>query len=143
MRIPAAVFALLLAATAAAVAAPARTPGVCLRQDRVQGWNVLNDSTLIVTDRVGKKFRVSLTGACHDLQFLTALRFKSFSGSGLACLIRNDTVDAALPGDHGPPQRCRITEVQDYTAAMENADEMAEGTMHHHPDTHGEIGAIP
>ena len=143
MRIPAAVFGLLLAATGAVVAASARTPGVCLRQDMVQGWNVLNDSTLIVTDRVGKKFRVSLTGACHDLQFLTALRFKSFSGSGLACLIRNDTVDAALPGDHGPPQRCRITEVQDYTAAMENADEMAEGTMHHHPDTHGEIGAIP
>jgi hypothetical protein len=143
MRIPAAVFGLLLAATGAVVAASARTPGVCLRQDMVQGWNVLNDSTLIVTDRVGKKFRVSLTGACHDLQFLTTLRFKSFSGSGLACLARNGTVDAALPGDHGPSQRCRITEVQDYTAAMENADEMAEGTMHHHPDTHGEIGAIP
>jgi len=36
-----------------------------------------------------------------------------------------------------------ITDVQEYTAAMENADEMAEGTLHHHPDTHGEIGAIP
>jgi hypothetical protein len=142
MRTPIVAFVLLLAAPGAAEAAPAGTSGVCLRQDMVQGWNVLNDSTLIVTDRVGKKFRVSLAGACHDLQFLTALRFKSFGGSGLSCLARNDTVDAALPGDHGP-QRCRITEVQDYTAAMENADEMAEGTLHHHPDTHGEIGAIP
>ena len=143
MRIPAVAFVFLFAATGAAEAAPAGTQGVCLRRDMVQGWNVLNDSTLIVTDRVGKKFRVSLTGACHDLQFLTALRFRSFSGSGISCITRNDTVDAMLPGDHGPPQRCRITEVQDYTAAMENADEMAEGTLHHHPDTHGEIGVIP
>jgi hypothetical protein len=36
-----------------------------------------------------------------------------------------------------------IAEIREYTAAMENADEMAEGTQFHHPDTHGEIGAIP
>jgi hypothetical protein len=143
MRIRVVVFALLLAAPMAAEAAPAAPPGICLRQDMVQGWNVLNDDTLIVTDRAGKKFRLLLTGSCHDLQFLTALRFRSFSGNGLPCLTRNDAVAAALPGDHGPPHRCLITEVQEYTAAMENADEMAEGTLHHHPDTHGEIGAIP
>jgi hypothetical protein len=143
MRIDVVALILILGASAAVQAAPATSAGLCLHQDMVQGWNVLNDSTLIVTDRVGKKFRLSLTGSCHDLQFLTALRFRSFSGNGLSCLMRNDTVDATLPGDHGPPQRCRISEVQEYTAAMENADQMAEGTLHHHPDTHGEIGAIP
>jgi len=143
MRIYSFALAVVLAVPVAVQAATAAPTGVCLRQDMVQGWNVLNDSTLIVTDRVGKKFRLSLAGACHDLQFLTGLRFRSLSGSGLSCLTRDDAVDAALPGDRGPPQRCLITEVQEYTAAMENADEMAEGTLHHHPDTHGEIGAIP
>jgi hypothetical protein len=143
MRIDVVALILILGAPSAAQAAPATPAGVCLRQDRVQGWNVLNDSTLIVTDRAGKKFRLSLTGACHDLQFLTSLNFQSFGASGLSCLARNDTVAASLPGDHGPPQRCLITEIQEYTAAMENADEMAEGSLHHHPDTHGEIGAIP
>ncbi|MES2294707.1 MAG: DUF6491 family protein [Pseudomonadota bacterium] len=143
MRIDVVAFILILGTALGGQAAPAAPSGICLRQDMVQGWSVLNDSTLIVTDRVGKKFRLSLAGACHDLQFLTALRFRTFSGSGLSCLTRHDAVDAALPGVSGPPQRCLITDVQEYTAAMENADEMAEGTLHHHPDTHGEIGAIP
>ena len=109
----------------------------------IQGWKVLNDSTLVVTDRVGKKFRLSLTGACHDLQFQTALAFKPFGGSGLSCLTRNDAVLVSLPGYDSPPERCLISRIDDYTAAMENADETAEGTLYHHPDTHGEIGAIP
>ncbi len=124
-------------------AAPPQPAGICLRQDMIQGWKVLNDSTLVVTDRVGKKFRLSLTGACHDLQFQTALAFKPFGGSGLSCLTRNDAVLVSLPGYDSPPERCLISRIDDYTAAMENADETAEGTLYHHPDTHGEIGAIP
>jgi hypothetical protein len=143
MRICAMVLALTFVAPLAAGAASTERAGICLRQDMIEGWNVLDDSTLIVTDRAGKKFRVSLTGACHDLQFLTRLRFKPFSGSGIACLTRNDAVEAVLPGFGGPSQRCLITEVREYTAAMENADQMAEGSLHHHPDTHSEIGAIP
>lgn len=143
MRIRATALTLIIATPLAAGAAPAKQAGVCLRQDVIEGWNVLDDSTLIVTDRVGKKFRISLAGACHDLQFMTRLQFRPLSGSGLACLTRNDAVEAALPGFAGPPQRCLITEIREYTAAMENADQMAEGSLHHHPDTRGEIGAIP
>jgi len=88
MRIDVVAFILILGTALGSQAAPAAPSGICLRQDMVQGWSVLNDSTLIVTDRVGKKFRLSLAGACHDLQFLTALRFRSFSGSGLSCLTR-------------------------------------------------------
>jgi hypothetical protein len=127
---------------AAPMAASAAASDVCLRQDRIEGWNVLNDSTLIVSDRLNKKFKVSLTGACHSLQFLTRLAFKPFSGSGLSCLTRNDAVEASLPGYGPSPERCLITDVEEYTAAMEHADQTAEGTLHHHPDTHGDIGAI-
>lgn len=141
--IVAASLAIAFAAPSAAKAAPASGQSPCLRQDMVQGWKVLNDSTLIVTDRTNKKFRLSLTGACHDLQFQTVLAFKPFSGSSLSCLARNVSVLAPPPVGNAPVQRCLITEIRAYTAAMENADEMAEGTLHHHPDTGGEIGAIP
>jgi hypothetical protein len=104
---------------------------------------VLDDNTLIVTDRLDKKFRLSLAGACHDLQFQTALVFKAFGGTRPSCLIRNAWVLAPPSVGSAPVQRCPITEIREYTAAMENADEMAEGTLHHHPDTNGEIGVIP
>jgi hypothetical protein len=131
---------LAVMAPAAALAAPG---DICLRQDRIEGWNVLNDHTLIVTDKANKKFKLSLTGACHSLQFLTRLTFHPFSGSAVSCLARNDAVEASLPGYGPSPERCLITDVEDYTAAMEHADQMAEGNYYHHPDTHGEIGAIP
>ena len=134
-------FAAILAAPLAAQAAAAQAP--CLRPDMVKGWNVLDDNTLIVADRMNQKFRLSLTGACHDLQFQTALAFKAFGGGNLSCVARNDSVLAPPPIGNAPAQRCLIMEIREYTAAMENADEMAEGTLHHHPDTNGEIGAIP
>lgn len=139
MRDHAIMVALLFAIPLAAEAAPAK---ICLRQDAVQDWKLLGEDVLIVTDRAGTKFRLAMAGACHDLQFQTALTF-SPAASGLSCLAPNDRVAASFPGDRGPPPRCVIAEIREYTAAMENADEMAEGTQFHHPDTHGEIGAIP
>jgi hypothetical protein len=68
-RIAAASFAIILVAPSAAEAASAIVQAPCLRQDMVKGWKVLDDNTLIVTDRVDEKFRLSLAGACHDLQF--------------------------------------------------------------------------
>jgi len=141
--IAAASFAVVLVAPLAAKAAPAAVQAPCLRPNMVKDWKVLDDNTLIVTDRLDKKFRLSLSGACHDLQFQTALAFKAISGSNQSCLARNDSVLAPPPVGRAPVQRCLITEIREYTAAMENADEMAEGTLHHHPDTSGEIGAIP
>jgi hypothetical protein len=134
-------FLIVLAAPLAAEAATASAQPICLRQDTVKDWKVLDDSTLIVTDRTDKKFRLSLMGACHDLQFQTALSF--VTGGGPPCLARNDAILAPPPIGSAPLQRCLIAEIREYTAAMENADELAEGTLHHHPDTNGEIGAIP
>ncbi len=141
--IAAASFAVILVDPLAAEAVSAAVQSPCLRQDMVKDWKVLDDNTLIVTDRMNQKFRLSLTGACHDLQFQTALAFKPFGGSTLSCLARNDSVLAPPPVGNAPVQRCLITEIRAYTAAMENADEMAEGSLHHHPDTNGAIGAIP
>ena len=79
----------------------------------VYGWNVVNDKTLIVSDRVGKKFTVSLLPGCLDLKFNERLGFKSFGGTGLSCLGHNDYV-LVPPGGGLPPQRCFISDVQAY-----------------------------
>ena len=117
----------------------AQAQPLCLHPDQVEGWKIPDDATLIVTERAGRKFKLSLTGDCHDLQFRTVLSFQSQTHQ--ACLARNDRVDATMPGYK--PQICRIAGIEDYTATMENADEMAEASLYHHPDTKASIGAIP
>ena len=119
---------------------PAAPHGICVQQDRINDWAVLSDTKLIVVDKAGKKFRLSLSGACSSLQLRTTLAFRP-AGTD-TCLARNDGVVASLPGYPETPERCLITDIDEYTAAMENADQIAEGTLYHHPDTHGEIGAI-
>jgi hypothetical protein len=106
---------ILIALTVAlpAMAQPAGSAKVCLRQDMVNGWNVVNDKTLIVSDRVGKKFTVSLMPGCLDLKFDMRLGFKPFGGTALSCLGHNDYV-LVPPGAGLPPQRCFISDVQAY-----------------------------
>jgi hypothetical protein len=99
-----------------AMAQPAQAPKACLRQDMVNGWTVVNDRSLIVTDRVGKKFAVALMPGCHDLKFNERLGFKSFGGTGLTCLSHNDYV-LVPPGGGLPEQRCFISDVQAYNPA--------------------------
>jgi len=127
-------------ATHTAQAQPAAPRGICIQQDRIDDWAVLSDTRLIVVDKTRKKFRLSLSGACSGLSLRTTLAFRARDTNG--CLARNDGVVASVPGYAEGPERCLITGIDEYTAAMENADQMAEGTLYHHPDTHGEIGAI-
>ena len=131
---------LLLFASCAAPAQPTQLRGICVRQDRIDDWVVLGDTRLILVDKERKKFRLSLSGACSGLSLRTTLAFRAADTDG--CLARNDGVVASLPGYPESAERCLITDIEEYTAAMENADQMAEGTLYHHPDTHGEIGAI-
>lgn len=137
-RLGTASIAMLLFASCAALAQPAR--GICVRPDRIGDWAVLSDTRLIVVDKEQKKFRLSLSGACSALALRTTLAFRPANIDG--CLARKDGVVASLPGYPESTERCLITDIEEYTAAMENADQMAEGTLYHHPDTHGEIGAI-
>ena len=113
-----------LLTTGAAEAQPAAPPAACLRQDMVDGWNVVNDRTLIVTDRVGKKFTLSLAPGCRNLKFNQRLAFTAFSGTGLSCLGRNDYVQVP-PGGGDPGQRCLIADVQAYSGPAKPADSAA------------------
>jgi len=91
-------------------------PGkVCLRQDMVYGWDVVNDRTLVVTNRLGKKFTVALRPGCFNLKFNERLGFKAFGGSGLSCLGPDDYV-LVPPSAGQPPQRCFISNIQAYNA---------------------------
>jgi len=121
MRIDILAFALAVGFPFAADGQPApaaRAPAAkaCLRLDMVNGWNVVNDKTLIVTDRVGKKFTVSLMPGCLDLKFNERLGFRSLGGTGLSCLGHNDYV-LVPPGAGQPRQRCFISDVQAYDSA--------------------------
>jgi len=95
------------------VMAPAQSPPVCLRQNMVLGWKVVDNQTLIVTDRVQKTYKVSLRPGCFDLKGPMRLGFKSFSRFGLSCLTRNDFV--LVPAQPGfPAQRCLISDIAAY-----------------------------
>ncbi|HWF64046.1 MAG TPA: DUF6491 family protein [Rhizomicrobium sp.] len=112
-----ALFALCIPFTAQAqpqAMAPDKSSAVCLRQNMVLGWKVVDNQTLIVTDKVQKAYKVSLRPGCFDLKWPMRLGFKSFSGSGLSCLARNDYV--VVPPQPGfPAQRCLISDVVAYT----------------------------
>ena len=84
---------------------PAPTGAVCLRQD-YGSWlrNVLSDRTLIVTDRVRKRYRLTLHGRLpRPAISLIGLGFKTFSGSGLACPALATTRWMPPDGGHGRP----------------------------------------
>ncbi len=107
--------ALIAAALLAGALAPtaAEAQGQCLRQNMVNGWKVVNDQTLIVTDRVGHQYTVALQKGCTGLNWPMRLGFGSgLPGDfGLSCIDRNDFV--MVPAYAGmPSQRCLINSVQ-------------------------------
>jgi hypothetical protein len=77
----AALAACLLGAALAPTAAEAQAQ--CLRRNMVQGWKVINDQTLIVTDRVGRQYNVALKKGCTELYWPNALGFGT--GPGRPC----------------------------------------------------------
>jgi len=107
---------LILSASQPVMAQPSQSQKVCLQQNLIYGWDVVDDKNLIVTDRARKKFAVTLMPGCYDLKFSLRLGFKAFSGSDLSCLGHNDYV--LVPPNAGRPrQRCLISDVQAYNAA--------------------------
>jgi hypothetical protein len=103
----------------------------CLESSRVWNWTVLNDRTLIVEDSMHHKYRMSLMLGCRELDFSFGLGFKSFSGSGLACLERGDSVFVP-PGSGLPRQKCIIDKVEAYTPEMQHADDAAKAAAKSH-----------
>jgi hypothetical protein len=108
----------LSALSPAAFAQPAQLPnGQCLQQNRVYGWKVIDDQTLIVTDRSNREYKVSLAKGCRDLKWPMRLGFSAGSGFGISCVERHSFV---LVPPNGPniAQRCLIEDVQPYSSSQ-------------------------
>ncbi|HWY62924.1 MAG TPA: DUF6491 family protein [Rhizomicrobium sp.] len=112
--------ALLGAGFAAALSSPAAAQpaqlqqGQCLQQNRVDGWKVIDDQTLIVTDRSMRKFKVSLAKGCHDLKWPMRLGFSAGTGFGISCVQRNSFL-IVPPNGGNFTQRCLVEDVQTYS----------------------------
>ena len=114
---------LALSFPAAAQPSPPAAPSgsVCLRQNMVNGWKVVNDQTLIVNDRVGRKFTVTLAKGCRDLKWPSRLGFSNGTGFGLGCIGRNDFLYVPANGPD-VSQRCLVNDVQPYAAPAQAND---------------------
>jgi hypothetical protein len=108
-----------------AAAQPAQLPqGQCLQQNRVDGWKVIDDQTLIVNDRSMRKFKVTLAKGCHDLKWPLRMGFSAGTGFGISCVQRNSFL---IVPPNGPDiaQRCLVEDVQPYSDAAKRADASA------------------
>jgi hypothetical protein len=99
-----------------ASAQPAPAQQVCLQNNRIWGWNAINDRLLIVTDRQYHRYIVRLSGGCIGLSAypLSAVRFRTWTELG--CLQRGDTVAFHAPALG--PLNCFVNEVQPYTPEL-------------------------
>ena len=110
MKIASVVLIALCIPIAASAQTRQRSSSVCLRPNRVWGWTVVDNQTLIVSDRTRNLFKVSLMPGCLDLNWHLRLAFRTFSGSNIACMRRGDLL--LVPPQAGrPAQRCRISDV--------------------------------
>jgi hypothetical protein len=114
----------LLAVCALAPAPVAAAEKPCLQIGQVYDFTpVPGNRSLIVTDRLRKKYKLTFTGICSDLQYNMGLGFKSFGTGRLSCLTRGDYVishDPARPLNH-----CVIQKIEAYTPQMQKADAAA------------------
>ena len=99
-----------------ASAQPAAPQQTCLQNNRIWGWNAVNDQLLIVTDLQYHRYIVRLSGGCIGLSAypLTALRFRTWTHLG--CLQRGDTVAYRAPALG--PLNCFVNEVQPYSPEL-------------------------
>jgi hypothetical protein len=87
----------------------ARSSATCLRNNRIWSTSVVNDRTLIVTDRQNNPFVVELSGGCTGLtSSLGRVNFRT--RTDLGCLGRGDRVSFRNPGLRGP-DTCFVREV--------------------------------
>jgi hypothetical protein len=83
----------------------------CLQNNRIWGWRVLDERTLLVNDRNNRPFLVQLSGSCIGLTDInTRIGFET--STNLACLSQGDRVlyrDPTLGR-----MSCFVTDVQPY-----------------------------
>ena len=85
-----------LIGTLAAGPVLAASGDICLQNNRIWSWRMVNQRTLVVTDRDYRPFTVRLTGGCVGLTNATmALAFRTWTSLG--CLKRGDEVSFREP----------------------------------------------
>ena len=70
----------------------------CLQNNRIWGWNAVNDRTLIVTDRTYNKYTVNLSGGCINLSQYTGVNLLFRTKTSLGCVTPGDQVAFNSPG---------------------------------------------
>jgi hypothetical protein len=85
--------ALALFATPVASTVPAAASDVCLRHMDVDGWGSRDDHSVVVNDRFGRKYLLSLSGLCSDINWAFGVGFRSVGGNFPGtCVERGDQV---------------------------------------------------
>ncbi len=90
--------------------------------NRIYGWKAApGNRSLIVTDDLHRKFRLTFTGICVDLLWQNRLEFEPFAPSRLSCLAPGDRITTRdIEGRIGGT--CPIARIETYTPEMEKAD---------------------
>ena len=97
---------------------------VCLRSRDIYNWEIIDDKTLIVTDRRDQQYKLGVVGTCAGLQQTRfSLAFESLSE--LSCLRAGDSIhyDDLTFGR----ERCTISSIQSYVAGEAANDEAETG----------------
>ena len=108
------ILALIAAALSGAIGASpafAESDEVCLQNERIWSWRVINERTLVVTDVRNQAFLVSLGAGCVGLNNMVAsIGFNT--RTNLGCLKRGDRVSFREP-TFGATS-CFVRDVQPY-----------------------------
>lgn len=106
--------------------APAKQPYICLHHNEVDGWGARDKTSMIVNDRFGRKYLVSLGGVCSDLDFAFGMGIRPLGHVAMGCVDRGDRVVMGGGGaSHVGMSSCFVTKVQLYTKDMQAADKFA------------------
>ena len=94
----------------------------CLRSRDIYNWEIIDDKTLIVTDRRDQQYELGLVGTCAGLQQTRfSLAFESLSE--LSCLRPGDSIhynDLSFGRE-----RCTISSVEPFVSDEPGVDEAA------------------
>ena len=86
--------------------------GACLQNNRIWGWRVLDERTLVVNDIRNRPFMVRLSGGCVGLTNAN-IQIAFRTSTNLGCLRRGDQVMFREPTLGA--ESCFVTEVEPYS----------------------------
>ena len=97
---------------AATLASPvlAAAGDACLQNNRIWGWQAVDERTLLVTDVSYKRYTVHLTGGCIGLKTYATATMVFTPKTSLGCLSQGDKISFDSPGLG--PMSCFVTTVE-------------------------------